>query len=159
MDKTLMEKYEKEMLEMSKRAVLPAIEQDDGELHTGKLSVFVTTARGLAGIEGADVTVFTGDINDRTVVDTAVTDKSGQTKEFVLPTKSKALSETQSENKKPFMTYGIYVQADGYVNQANLNIPIFEGVTSIQSVNLISVEANNDSETPIVIDEAPNFGL
>ena len=159
MDEKLIEKYKKELIEMSKRATLPAVAEVTDETPKGKLSVWVTTYKGLKGIENAEVSVFTGSIENRNVIDSDITNSSGRTKEFVLGTKPKNLSNSENQDKKPFSTYSIYVKADGFVEQAHLNIPIFEGVTSIQNVDLITFSANNDSDTPRIIDETPYYNL
>ena len=56
-------------------------------------------------------------------------------------------------------TYNIYTSADGYVGQFNMDIPVFSGVTSLQSVDLILQSAAGDNTTPKVVEEAPQFTL
>ena len=159
MDRELIEKYKAELMAMSRRAAIRTVAEVENVTPTGKLVVSVTTYRGLKGVENAQVSVFTGDMNNRNVIDTDITDESGKTKEFVLATKSKNLSTAVNEDKTPYTTYNVYVRADGYVDEARLNIPVFEGVTSIQYIDLISFAANDDNETPRIIDEAIDYNL
>lgn len=156
MDNSIIEKYKNEMLEMSKRATLPMDVKSESDL--GGLSVSVTALRRLYPVENAEVTVFTGDIKNRTEIDKKFTDQSGKTATFYLPTPKKSLSVNQNETDTPFALYNIYVKAENLVQQAHLNIPVFSGVNSMQNADLILPSALGESQTePIIIDEQNKF--
>lgn len=160
MDRELIEKYEKEMMEMyaSVRTATPtasqSVEKEDD--YTGGIIVSVTTARGLYPIKGAIVTV-TADNQEE--VDSSRTDESGKTKLFLLPTPNKALSESAGATERPYSVYNILVEADGYVKQQFNNVPVFSGVTSLQNADLLSMSAAGDNTSTRVFDEGRNYEL
>ena len=64
------------------------------------------------------------------------TNSVGQTEKIALPTKSASLSEVPG-NLKPYISYNVFASKEGYFDSDVINVPIFEGVTSIQPINLI----------------------
>ena len=42
-----------------------------------------------------------------------------------------------ADNPLPFLSYDIYVTADGYYDASFLNVPIFQGIASLQNAYLI----------------------
>lgn len=129
---------------------------------TGGLIVSVTTLRGIQGVPGAKVTIFTGTPENYEIVAENVTDSSGKTGRFLLPTKEKALSEqadTGALKTIPYSLYNIAVMADGYARQLNLNVPIFSGVTTLQNMDITSLSAYGGGNEPIIEDEMPKYNL
>lgn len=106
----------------------------------GYLIVRVTTARGAIPLEGISVTVRNynpeGEEGRGSVLTTLVTDRSGNTQRLPLPAPPKELSE-QPGNVKPYATYSIDIDTAGYYRQYYTNVPIFDGVTSVQQADLI----------------------
>lgn len=131
----------------------------DSEENMGGLIVAVTTLRGLREVSGAEVTVFTGTPNARQIVHRELTDDSGKTDVIPLKTKSRTLSETEGSTEVPYLTYNVSVLADGFVEQMNLGLPIFEGVVSIQNVDLTSKSASNGNPGPIIFDVSQSYNL
>lgn len=160
LDKGLIEKYEKEMMQMyaSVRPTVATVSQtvEGADNSTGGIIVNVTTARGLYPVIGAVVTIFSSDTQ---VIDSDKSDESGKTKLFILPTPSKALSESAGESERPYAVYNISVEADGYVKQEFMNVPVFSGVTSLQNADLLSVAAAGDNTDTRVFDEGRNYEL
>ncbi len=135
---------------------------DENLNSVGGLVVSVTTLRGVRGVVGAKVTIFTGTPENYEIIDEDTTDSSGKTKRFELKTKEKALSEqadTGTIKQIPYSLYNVAVSADGYASQLNLNIPIFSGVTTLQNMDITSLSAYNNGNEPIVVDEMPKFNL
>lgn len=66
---------------------------------------------------------------------TLLTDIIGKTPKFrfLLPDKSLSLSPG---SYKPYSTYDISVSADGYLTEYFYDVPVFEGITSLQPVSL-----------------------
>ena len=64
-----------------------------------------------------------------------MTDGDGKIENIPLPTVSRELSQV-SENAKPFSTYNVSVEAPNFLTLEVFDIPVFEGITSIQSINL-----------------------
>ena len=121
----------------------------------GYLIVRVTTALGSIPLEGISVTVRNynpeGESGKGAVITTLVTDRSGNTKRFPLAAPPKELSEHPG-NVRPFASYSVDINTDGYYEQYYTNVPIFDGVTSLQQADLVPLAENRrtDSQTPDV---------
>ena len=170
MDKELIEKYSAELMRMYKsaNASIPvvtdtrqeALPEENNTQSVGKLIVNVTSLRGLYPVSGASVTVFSGPFEQREEIQTLTTDESGRTKPFVLEAPAKYLSESISDsNEIPYAQYNILIRADGFVDQINMNVPVFSGVTSLQDADLMLISAAGNRTQPRVFDEARNYNL
>jgi len=165
MDKELIEKYKKEMIRLyGRKTVNPnpvstelpkATEKTD----SGNLVAMVTAIRSLYPVKGAKVTVFTGDINKMQIADTDYTDQSGKTKIFTLPTPERSLSLSPESKILPYGVYNMMVEADGYLTNVHLNIPVFSGITSVQSTNMTLLETAGVDKGPQIFDESGNYNL
>jgi hypothetical protein len=51
------------------------------------------------------------------------------------------------------------IEADGYIKNIHLNIPVFSNVTSLQQSNLILEETAGEDKGPKVFDEAQKYNL
>lgn len=141
-------------------AAAPVVQQNYNlEEGTGGLIVAVTSLRGLRSVPRATVSVFTGDIDNRNEIHRELTDESGRTTVIKLKTKNRELSEIQGASKIPYLTYNVSVTANGFKEQINMGLPIFDGVVSIQNVDLTSVSAAGDMEGPIIYDETQDYNL
>ena len=113
---------------------------NDNSNSYGYMIVRVTTARGAIPLEGATVRVsnygdeFQSGRGDAVAVYT--TDRNGLTERLMLPAPSRALSMSPG-NEKGYKTYNISVFKEGYYSQNYINAPVFEGITSIQSADMI----------------------
>ncbi len=106
---------------------------------TGYLIVRVTTALGAIPVEGATVIVRSHESQSQErggVVAVLSSKNDGTTPKIALATQAKANS-TSPGNSFPFATYNIDVSADGYYRQYYSNVPIYDGVTSIQPAMLV----------------------
>lgn len=65
-----------------------------------------------------------------------VTDSSGNTQSFTLPTPDRALSETP-DAVHPFVNYLVDINAEGFTPQTNLPVQMFGGTESVLPANLI----------------------
>ena len=128
---------------------------------TGTLIVAVSAASGALPIEGALVTV-KGSTNENSgVLSVVTTDRSGRTPRIVLPTPPAAGSEKPG-TEKPYATYNVEVDKEGFFPQSFTNVPVFAGTTSIQPVNLIPMteyegEAQNPGRQKITEYENPEL--
>ncbi len=112
----------------------------------GFLVVQTLTANGALPVENALVYVYEYEENgesDGNAIYTQKTDSSGRTDKLALKAVRKELSLTP-ENKHPYTTYNVVVSADGYYGSEKINIPVFQGITSIQQVNLIPLSEFSD---------------
>lgn len=121
----------------------------DTNKSVGYMIVRVTTARGAIQLEGAIVTV--SDYYDESepergnAIASFTTNSSGLTERFELPALPRELSMSPG-NGKSFLTYNIRVAKDGYYQQNYINAPVFEGITSIQSADMIPLADNGQTD-------------
>ena len=123
----------------------------------GFLVVSVKTANGALPIEGASVTIYAYEKENEKngsstlkndVIYNLKTDLNGKTPKIALKTKSKSLSNNP-ENVFPYQTYNAYVTKDGYYDSTYINIPIFQGITSLQEADLIPLSEFASPTDPI----------
>lgn len=108
----------------------------------GRLIVILTHSRGLFPVESAAVEVYSTD--GRRLVST-VTDMSGRTEIISLPAPSKTLSSAPG-GVEPTAFYDVFVEAQGFVPTRVKNVKVYEGVTSLQKLDLPYKTASNDAE-------------
>ena len=90
---------------------------------------------GAAPISGSEIVV-SKDLGEKVYIGRILrTDMDGKTLAVSLPTPDKALSLSPG-NSKPYATYDITVSAKGYLSENFYNVPVFEGITSVQPVIL-----------------------
>ena len=170
MDTSDFEKYIREMREMKAKAVLSSnyketekepesIQNSDSMTGKGYLIVNVTSARGLYPVQNAQVTVFTGENGNRLIVAEELTDISGKTPKIELPAPASRYSETPSPAERPYAYYNIHTLADGFRENLNYNAAVFDGTTSVQSVNLEPLTSGVSGNRPIVINGADSYTL
>lgn len=123
----------------------------------GFLTANVKTANGALPLENASVTVYSSPppsennesgFDETDVIYTLKSDKNGKTQRVALKAKPLGLSQSPSE-PFPYLSYNILVTKDGYYDSTYLNVPIFEGVTSIQDVYLIPLSEFSSPTDPI----------
>ena len=162
MDKSLIENYKSQMMQMYKTKFKPTMAELNSQVNsqnTGKLLGVATQIRGLYFLPNTKVTVFKGDPQNMQIIATDFTDQNGKTKEFVLPTPPVSLSEDKDNTLQPYSLYNMMIEADGYLTNIHLNIPVFEGITSRQTSNLLLLETAGIDKGPRVFDEMPNYNL
>ena len=150
------------MMQMYKTKFKPTMAETNSQVNTqntGKLLGVATQIRGLYFLPNAKVTVFKGDPQNMQIIATDFTDQNGNTKEFVLPTPPVSLSEDKDNKVQPYSLYNMMFEADGYLTNIHLNIPVFEGITSRQNSNLLLLETAGIDKGPQVFDEMPNYNL
>ena len=169
MNNELFEKYKNEMLKMynsvHKPQAVPVVAEPEPSPitppqvgQTGKLLGVITSFNSLYPVENAKVTVFTGEYEDMTVIDTDITDRSGKTKVFSLPTPDKNLSMAPDLAETPYAVYNMLVESDGFLKNIHLNIPVFSGITSVQRSDLI-IDADQTGNEPQIFDEGQKYNL
>lgn len=109
------------------------------KVNTGKGSLMfkVYTGREAVVIEGAEC-VITKKIGSETrTIARLVTDNSGQTPSVELPAPPKELSQHSENTIQPFALYDAQVTKPGFVRVVLKDIPVFDGVQSVQRVFMI----------------------
>ncbi len=174
MDKNIIEKYKSEMINMYrlgktkssitniKPTVVETVAENnisDNFENEGKLVAIVTTLRSLYPVENAKVTVFTGDIDNMQSLGVKFTDQSGKTDAFILQTPERSESLDSQNKEIPYAVYNMMVEADGYLTNIHLNIPVFSGVISLQRSNMMLLETAGENKEPQIFDEGQNYNL
>ena len=132
---------------------VPPATHDTG---TGRIIFRVATARGAIPLEGAQITVWPhlpdpGESNNQMERGRAIavlySDRDGKTDPLPLPTPPRSESLQPSENGVlPFATYDAEVYLPNYYAPEYTRIPVFDGITSIQTVDLIPLPENGREE-------------
>ena len=118
----------------------------------GQLIFRVATARGAIPLEGAQITVWPnipapGEEGRGQVIAVLYSDRDGKTEPLSLPAPPRSDSlEPSTSGALPFSNYDAEVYLPGYYAPSYTRIPIFDGITSIQSVDLIPLPENGREE-------------
>lgn len=107
----------------------------------GSLVFMVFTASEALPVEGAAVTVSTRIDGEAHEMFGCVTNQSGETPSRTLPAPSKALSQEYDNKVQPFSLYDATVAKEGFTKVILRDIPVFDGVQSIQRVAMIPEES------------------
>ena len=134
-------------------APVPEAEAPSDGTGTGYLIVRVSTARGAIPLEGARVDIRTYEdekgsdpVTRGDIVASLVTGRDGCTVRIPLPTTPAAASESPGASR-PYARYSADVFLVGYRRQCYLGIPIFDGITSLQSAFLIPLPEDGSGGT------------
>lgn len=109
----------------------------------GTMVFRITTAREALPVEGAKCVLtkkFGGIIYE---IDALITDRSGQTIPRTLPAPPRSLSQQFDNLVQPFALYDATVTRDGYVDVVLTDIPVFDGVQSVQRVSMLLSASEN----------------
>ena len=112
---------------------------------TGYLKLRVTTALGAIPLENATVTIRGNTEEFSSVIRTLSTDRGGNTEAVELPTKARSMTAFPS-SIPPYATYNIDVVLDGYYSQFYQNVPVFDGITGIQTADMVPLMENEQTD-------------
>ena len=120
----------------------------------GFLQIVAKTANGALPVENAQVNIYeyfpNSESKDGELIYSLLTGSDGRTEKVALGAKSKDLS-TSPGNEFPFSVYNLAVAKNGYYTNRYINVPIFQGVSAIQPVELIPLMEFSDEN-----DDLPN---
>ena len=116
-----------------------------GYTGVGFLVVKISTAKGAIPISGALVTIHDAGREDNGVYAVMLTDADGIARKIPLPAPPKEQSES-SGLPSPFASYNIEVVKEGYYNEEFAAVPIFDTITSIQTVYLVPLTRDGFSD-------------
>lgn len=140
---------------MSKSHITAAQNGTTNSPYTGNLTINVTSTQGLLPIQNASITIsLTGD--PESVVETATTNDSGQTRSIALPTPSPTYSAEPGQ-PMPYSEYNITVSAPGYESVTVSGTELLPDVTAVQPVSMRPVDLSRQ-ESPIVIPDHTLYG-
>lgn len=115
----------------------------------GYIIIRTSTAMGAIPVAGAIVNISGADKENSDIIISLRSAQNGTTEKISLPAPSKRFSSSPGKTL-PYSLYNLEVFAEGYYTRNYVNIPIFDGITSYQSVELIPLSANqySDNYTP-----------
>ena len=120
----------------------------------GYIIVRVSTAGGTIPLENAMVTIYNATDLESGIVAVRYTNQSGKTDKIPLNAPPRSLSESPDNGGvRPYSVYNVEVTSEGYYDSFNLEVPIFDGVTSILPVSLIPLSGYNSNEV------VPDIGI
>lgn len=124
---------------------------------TGFIAVNVRTGDDSAPVEGASVK-FTGNHSGKSfILGSAVTDSSGKTPLFELPAPETEPLRPPGSGNRVYSMYDISVTAKGFFNVRSVDVPVFDGITSVQNFSMIPLplHMSESSETIINYNSEP----
>ena len=122
----------------------------------GTLLFQVTGGQGAFPIPNAKVSIVKALTDRLTLSITVLTDESGKTVPISLPAPSKTLSQSPN-NGSVYASYEAEVTAEGYLPTEIKNLPIFDGVTTIQPVNLTTDFGQPPNAADEIEDKEPDL--
>ena len=109
----------------------------------GKLIINVTTAGTSLPVPGALVTVKSAEGADSDVIAAVYTDISGKAGPILLPAPSRQNSMAPGSQEETSSRYNLSTDAEGYYSVSNQFVPIYDGVTSIQNIEMVPISLDN----------------
>ena len=122
----------------------------------GTLIFQVTGGQGAFPVPNATI-LLTKQLNDQQSLSfTVVTDESGKTAPVSLPAPSRELSQRPG-NGIVFATYQAKISAPNYVTTEIRDLPVFDGITTIQPVSLSPDFGQKTREVEEIEDKEPDL--
>lgn len=120
----------------------------------GYLIVRVSAAGGSIPLENAVVTVYNAGEDDSSVIASRLTDSSGRTDAIMLNAPARNLSQSPENGwVRPYAIYNVDVIKNGYYDSFNLEVPVFDGITSVLPIDMKALSEYESDEI------RPNIGL
>ncbi len=110
----------------------------------GYLVVSVRTGSGAIPLEGALVTLRGEENIEGDAIASFISDRSGNTPRITLPAPPRAASESPGSSK-PYASYSADISLKGYHTNLYTNIPVFDGITSVQTAYLVPLPEDGKS--------------
>lgn len=102
----------------------------------GYITVNVRTAGGALPVENAVVTVKD---SGGAILAVFFTDRDGKTPRLKVLAPPRANSESPGAASPPFFNYNIDTDKEGYISVRNVDVPVYPGITSVQTVEMIPI--------------------
>lgn len=103
----------------------------------GYLTFKTRTAQSALPVENVRITVSGSEAGNTEPIVTVISDRNGNTERIALPTPPRMESMSPGFNGEPFSRYNVRAEAEGFYPSEFFGAPVFEGVTSVQTINLI----------------------
>ena len=114
---------------------------------TGTLIVSTSVAGGALPLANTVVRIIGTDEENKLTEYSLLTDIDGVTTRISLPAPSRTLSETPGAKEQAYALYNIEVSAPGYYTKRIFDVAVFEGVETLQSINMIPFPKNETGVT------------
>jgi len=114
----------------------------NAKVNVGYLQVNVTTASGTIPVPNAKITISKPLGNNIFMSQIVFTNEDGKTPLTPLPTRSPELSQTD-QYPVPYTIWNLTAEAPGYNQIVVYDVPIFPGVTTNQSFDLVPTKENH----------------
>ncbi|HPY86125.1 MAG TPA: carboxypeptidase-like regulatory domain-containing protein [Ruminococcus flavefaciens] len=126
----------------------------------GYIKVTVRTGDESAGIEDATVMVTAIVDGNRLIIASGQTDANGNAPQFTVPVPDAELSQQPGSSQRPYNLFDVSVTAEGYFNARSVDVPVFEGIVSIQNFSMIPVPSmmSGNDETVTYFNQEPDLG-
>ena len=118
---------------------------------TGLITVNVRTGDDSSPVEGASVKVTGNHSGKSFLLASAVTDSSGMTPPFELPAPATEPLRPPGSGEMVYSMYDISVTAKGFFNVRSVDVPVFDGITSMQNFSMIHLPVYMDENSETII--------
>ena len=108
----------------------------------GYLKIWVTEAGGALPVRGVPVQIRDEAGN---ILQVLRTGESGLTPTAELPAPPASESQTPENSIRPYADYRVMIDMPGYVPVLEVSVPVFDGITSLQPVNLLPLTDPQES--------------
>lgn len=126
---------------------------------TGYILVNVRTGDESSAVEGATVMVTAIADGRRLIIASGQTDQSGTAPLFSVPVPDISHSQEPAADIRPYSLFDVSVTAEGFFNARSVDVPAFDGITSVQNFSMIPVPAlmSSRDETVTYFNQEPGF--
>ena len=108
----------------------------------GTMIVNTYTAGGALPVPGTVVRITGVDEENRGVEYSIITDLDGVSEKISLPAPPSALSQFPGAKEQPYAQYNVELSAPGYYSKQIFNVAVFDGIETLQRVNMIPLPDN-----------------
>lgn len=125
----------------------------------GYIQVNVRTGDDSEPILGAAVQVTAVIDGNLMILVSGATNESGAAPLLEVPVPSVSYSQTPDPTVRPYSLFDVSVTAMGFFNARSVDVPVFEGITSVQSFSMIPTPLfmNSGDETVTSYNQEPNL--
>ena len=124
----------------------------------GYLTVRVSTASGAIPLEGASVNIRGGNVDESAIIYALTTNSDGLTSTVSLAAPPRSASLSPQDTSPAYAVYNVDVFANGYAPAFFHNVPIFEGINSVQPAVLLPDIENARYDVSQHVTESPIGG-
>lgn len=125
----------------------------------GYILVNTRTGENSSPVENALIMITAISDGKREMIASGLTDESGISPKFAVPAPDLEHSQSPDSVKRPYSLYDISVTAKGFFNARSVDVPVFSGITSVQTFGMIPVPLmmKSNEETVTYINQEPEF--